>query len=265
MTLPRCLWTALFLSSGLLCTTFAGPDPANEPSPAECDLRILAAPDGEALGCINARAPVQVEEHVPGWIRIRVEGWIPEDDVERLEAPTGKAALSGSVINAAGKPAAGSIARLVSIDDALDRSVAAVRERHEASRKAMSLRIEELDEKLNRALFSSDNLLEAKMSQIHLRDEKRDLQQQIQTLNENSAQELLKLYERYQVDTATADTTGFFLIEGVQPGAYQLLLISDTPISGPSWLLPVKLAAGQRQRLNLSGKEQHEDPFSSFR
>ena len=265
MTLLRCLWAALFLGSGLLYSSFAGPDPANEPPSTKCDRPIFVAPDGKALGCIDARAPVQVEEHVPGWVRIRVEGWIPEEDVARLKAPAGKSAISGSVIDAAGKPAAGSMARLVSVDGALDRSVAAVRERHEASRKAMSLQIEELDEKLESALFSSDNLLEAKMNQIHLRDEKRALQQQIQALNERSAQELLKLYERYQIDTVTADANGFFLIEGVQPGAYQLLLISDSPISGPSWLLPVNLVAGQRQSLNLSGKEEHEDPFSPFR
>jgi len=265
LTLLRRLWAALCLISGLLCPIFAGPDPANDPPPAECDRRILAAPDGEALGCIAAHAPVQIEEHVPGWIRIRVEGWVPEGDVTDLKTPTGKSAVSGSVIDSAGKPASGSIAWLVSVDNSLDRSVAAVRERHEASRKAMNLQIEKLDEKLDRALFSSDNLLEAKKNQTHLRNEKRDMQQQIQTLNESSTQELLKLYESFQVEKATADANGFFLIEGVQPGAYQLLLISDAPNSGPSWLLPLNLAAGQRQRLNLSGKQEHEDPFSSFR
>lgn len=265
MSAPPALLMAMFLGSTLPLGAIAAPEADTSTSQRECTRQLLSTPDGESLGCLEADAPVKVEEHVPGWVRIRVEGWIPEEAAVDLQTPAGKAALSGSVIGPGGKPAGGAVARLVTNLDTVSQTVAAIQERHEASRQVMRRQVEELDKKLDRSLFSSDNLYEAKMAQVSLREEKQDLEKQIQALNERSALEVLQLFERHQVGAATADASGFFLIEGVEPGSYRLMLLAGTPTSGPAWYVPVSLSSGQRQRINLSDTQVHEDPFTPYR
>jgi len=256
---------SLLLGLALPLVAFAADEPDLDAARGECPRRMLSEPDGEALACLEPGVPVSVEERVPGWVRIRVEGWIPEEEAALFKSPRGTASLSGSAIDAEGKPAAGAVARLIAPDEALDRSLDTIRERHATSRDVMKRRIEKIDQMLERALFSSDNLYESKMEQVRLRDEKRDLELQAKALSESSAEEVVRLFDQHRVGMAAADASGFFLIEGVQPGSYRLLVISGSPVSGSTWYVPVKLSSGQRQRINLSGMEAHEDPFTSLR
>ncbi len=242
----------------------AQPGEAEAAAPA-CERTLLAEPGGDSLGCVNAGTPVRVQERIPGWVRIRVEGWIQESEVLHLATPAGKASVAGTAVGPEGNPASGATARLLSPGAELDQALEALRQRHEASRLALNGRLSEIDRALDKALFSSDNLYEANQNRNRLREDKQNVQGQIETLRRASLQEALSLLVQRQVGIATADAAGFFLIEGVEPGKYRLLLLAGQPGEGQAWYLPLSLKPGERLRIDLTSADARQDPFAHLR
>jgi hypothetical protein len=74
----------------------AAPPPAN---PASLDryalppgTRLLAAPGGDTVGALAARAPARVVARTDGWARVLVEAWVPEN---ALTPPANDSVLEG--------------------------------------------------------------------------------------------------------------------------------------------------------------------------
>jgi len=231
---------------------------------AECARTLLSGPDGAPVGCLDDGAQVRVQERVPGWYRVQVEGWLRESEAQRLPAAGGRSALAGTAVGPAGQPAAGALARLLGHPDELERALAELRQRHEAERRKIDQKLQDVDKALSRALFSSDNLTEASLTRSRLRNERHDLEEQRAALRRRGLDEASALFERYQVLTVTSDAEGFFLLEGVDPGSYRLLVSSGPPGDAPAWYVPVTLASGERRRVDLSVLQTRQDPFTPF-
>ena len=270
MNHPACR-RAFRLSRGLLALLALAPSVARAqeaspaPSPAPCERPLFGRPEsGPVVGCLGGALAAHVLERVPGWLRVQIEGWIEEPMGASLPAPAGKAALAGSAARADGAPAAGAQARLLRDPEALDVELAALRERREGDRDRIRQRLVGVDQQLERVLFSDDNLTRMQESRRRLRSEREALEQERLALRRKALEEILAVLERHQAGSSSLDTSGFFLLEGIEPGTYRLLVSSGSAADGPTWYVPLSLSPGERRRLDLSGPPSSNTPFSGL-
>lgn len=262
---------ARFATAGALAALLVSSPapPAEEARPASassppCAHPLLERPDGPAVGCLGEGAQARVQERIPGWVRVQVEGWMAETAGASLSAPPGLAAVAGTAVSSEGAPAAGAMARLLERVDDLEAALAGLRQRHQAERAELDRRLAEVDRALERALFSSDNLTQAQENRRRLRREREALEERRRVLSQKDLEEALALLERHQARSATSDPNGFFLLEGIQPGRYALLVSSGRPGEGPTWYVPLTLSAGERQRVDLGRSDPRAHPLSGL-
>lgn len=240
------------------------PEAPAQASPPPCKRPLHSAPDGPPLACLEARAPVRVQERVPGWVRVQIEGWLPERSGADLAALPGRSALALTASLSAGIPAAGAVARLLTGADDLDAQMAALRQRHAVARSGLERRLAEVDRALERVLFSSDNLTQAQENRRRLRAERQDLERQISDLRGRSLGEAAALIGRHQSATAIGDASGFILFEEIEPGEYRLLVTAGRPGEGPAWSADVSLRPGERRRIDLGLPPSGDSPLAGF-
>jgi hypothetical protein len=260
---PRLLAAAALPALFSLLAGAAEPPPAAG-GPPSCPHRLWHSPDGAPLGCLEEGTPALVQERSGGWIRVRVEGWLPEAEAGRLSPPGRTAALLGTAVLAPGSPAAGAMARLLGRPDEFERDLALLRQKHAASRAELERRRADAERALERVLFSSDNLMQASENRRRLRDELQVIEREQALLRQNGLGEVMALIERHQLRAATADASGFFTIESLEPGEYRLVVGSEHAGDSPAWSLPLALVAGERRQLALSATSERHDPFAGF-
>lgn len=255
-----CLVLAGTLSSAYVVGAEAPPGDVGAP----CLHPLLDKPDGVAVGCLEEQTPIRIREHLPGWVRVQVEGWMPEARAASLAVPSGRAALSISTAVADGRPAAGVSVRLLARPEEVDTELASLRQRYSASRLRIDERLQEVDRALERVLFSTDNLMQAQEQRRILRQQRQTLEQERASLRLKTLDETVTILERRKVGAATGDASGFCQLEGIEPGPYSLLVMAGRPGEAPAWYIPLSLAPGERRRLDLTTLQPRQDPFAGL-